>query len=111
MEHMIRAGIVLVGQLLERARGDEGLLSVEGIGPEALSEIKQSLEKWWASPHRRYRWQTLKRQRKRRSLKFRRTPMPKALRGPEAVVAEADEDEEVDPATVSQRHERRRKWR
>ena len=46
MEHMMRAGIVSVGQLLELStRGDEGLLSIEGIGPKALSEIKQALEK------------------------------------------------------------------
>ena len=46
MEHMLRAGILSVGQLLELStRGDEGLLSIDGIGPKALSEIKQSLEK------------------------------------------------------------------
>jgi N utilization substance protein A len=45
-QHMIAAGIVNVGQLLEHSvRGDEGFLSIEGIGPKALSEIKQSLEK------------------------------------------------------------------
>jgi hypothetical protein len=32
--------------LLEHSvRGDEGFLSIEGIGPKALNEIKQSLEK------------------------------------------------------------------
>ena len=46
MENMVRSGILSVGQLLELStRGDEGLLSIEGIGPKALSEIKQSLEK------------------------------------------------------------------
>jgi N utilization substance protein A len=45
-QHMVAAGIVNVGQLLEHSvRGDEGFLSIEGIGPKALSEIKQSLEK------------------------------------------------------------------
>ena len=45
-QHMIAAGIVNVGQLLEHSvRGDEGFLSIEGIGPKALSEIKQSLDK------------------------------------------------------------------
>ncbi len=46
LHHLNTAGIVSVGQLLERsARGDEGLLAIEGIGPKALSEIKQALGK------------------------------------------------------------------
>ncbi len=45
-QHIVGAGIVSVGQLLEYSvRGDEGFLSIEGIGPKALSEIKQSLDK------------------------------------------------------------------
>ncbi len=53
-QHIIGAGIVSVGQLLEHSvRGDEGFLSIEGIGPKALSEIKQSLDKivgQWKAP-------------------------------------------------------------
>ncbi|MCS7088169.1 MAG: transcription termination factor NusA [Thermoflexales bacterium] len=46
LQHLNAAGIVSVGQLLERsARGDEGLLAIEGIGPKALSELKQALDK------------------------------------------------------------------
>jgi N utilization substance protein A len=45
-QHIVGAGIVSVGQLLEYSvRGDEGFLSIEGIGPKALNEIKQSLDK------------------------------------------------------------------
>ena len=45
-QHIVGAGVVSVGQLLEHSvRGDEGFLSIEGIGPKALSEIKQSLDK------------------------------------------------------------------
>lgn len=45
-QHIVGAGIVSVGQLMEYSvRGDEGFLSIEGIGPKALNEIKQSLEK------------------------------------------------------------------
>jgi N utilization substance protein A len=45
-QHIVAAGIVSVGQLLEHSvRGDEGFLSIEGIGPKALNEIKQSLDK------------------------------------------------------------------
>lgn len=45
-QHIIGGGVTSVGQLLEfRVRGDEGLLSIEGIGPKALSEIKQALDK------------------------------------------------------------------
>jgi hypothetical protein len=46
MQHIIAAGVLSVGQLLERGvRGDEGLLSIDGIGSKALSEIKASLDK------------------------------------------------------------------
>ena len=46
MQHIIAAGVLSVGQLMERRiRGDEGLLSIEGIGTKALAEIKLSLEK------------------------------------------------------------------
>jgi N utilization substance protein A len=45
-QHILAAGIVSVGQLLEHGiRGDEGFLAIEGIGPKALSEIKQALDK------------------------------------------------------------------
>ncbi|PJF47305.1 MAG: transcription termination/antitermination protein NusA [Chloroflexi bacterium] len=54
-QHIIAAGIVSVGQLLEHSvRGDEGLLAIEGIGPKALNEIKQALDKavgqWKVAP-------------------------------------------------------------
>jgi hypothetical protein len=46
MQHIIAAGVLSVGQLLERGvRGDEGLLSIDGIGSKALTEIKASLDK------------------------------------------------------------------
>jgi N utilization substance protein A len=46
MQHIIAAGVLSVGQLMERhVRGDEGLLSIEGVGTKALAEIKQSLDK------------------------------------------------------------------
>jgi N utilization substance protein A len=46
LEHIQKAGILSVGQLLELStRGDEGFLGIEGIGPKALTEIKQSLER------------------------------------------------------------------
>ena len=46
MQHIISAGVLSVGQLLERrVRGDEGLLSIEGVGTKALAEIKVSLDK------------------------------------------------------------------
>ena len=46
MQHILAAGVLSVGQLMERrVRGDEGLLSIEGIGTKALAEIKSSLEK------------------------------------------------------------------
>jgi N utilization substance protein A len=45
-QHILAAGIVSVGQLLEHGiRGDEGFLAIEGIGPKALNEIKQALDK------------------------------------------------------------------
>ncbi len=45
-QHIYTAGVVSVGQLMEISlRGDERLLSIDGIGPRALSEIKQALEK------------------------------------------------------------------
>lgn len=54
-QHIIAAGILSVGQLLEHSvRGDEGFLAIEGIGPKALNEIKQALDKvvgqWKVSP-------------------------------------------------------------
>lgn len=46
MQHIIAAGVLSVGQLMERrVRGDEGLLSIEGVGSKALTEIKVSLDK------------------------------------------------------------------
>ena len=46
MQHIISAGVLSIGQLLERrVRGDEGLLAIEGIGSKALAEIKASLDK------------------------------------------------------------------
>ena len=53
-QHIIAAGVMSVGQLLEHSvRGDEGLLAIEGIGPKALNEIKQALDKVlgrWQAP-------------------------------------------------------------
>ncbi len=46
MQHIIAAGVLSIGQLMERrVRGDEGLLSIEGVGSKALTEIKVSLDK------------------------------------------------------------------
>jgi N utilization substance protein A len=46
MQHIIASGVLSIGQLMERrVRGDEGLLSIEGVGTKALTEIKISLEK------------------------------------------------------------------
>jgi N utilization substance protein A len=46
MQHIIGAGVLSVGQLMERrVDGDEGLLSIEGVGSKALAEIKASLDK------------------------------------------------------------------
>ena len=45
MEHIQKAGVVSIGQLLELGtRGDEGLLSIEGIGSKAVIEIKHALD-------------------------------------------------------------------
>ena len=46
MQHIMEAGVLSVGQLMERrVRGDEGLLAIEGVGSKALTEIKSSLDK------------------------------------------------------------------
>ena len=46
LEHIQKAGILSVGQLMEfNTRGDEGFLGIEGIGPKALTEIKTALDK------------------------------------------------------------------
>jgi N utilization substance protein A len=46
LEHIQKAGILSVGQLLElNTRGDEGFLGIEGVGPKALTEIKVALER------------------------------------------------------------------
>ena len=46
MQHIIAAGVLSVGQLMERhVRGDVGLLSIEGVGTKALAEIKSSLDR------------------------------------------------------------------
>jgi transcription termination/antitermination protein NusA len=46
LEHIQKAGILSVGQLMEfNTRGDEGFLGIEGIGPKALTEIKVALDK------------------------------------------------------------------
>lgn len=46
LQHIVSAGILSVGDLMERRlNGDEGLLSVEGIGAKALSEIKLAMDK------------------------------------------------------------------
>jgi N utilization substance protein A len=45
-QHIASAGIDSVGKLLEyRQKGDEGLLTIEGIGSKALTEIKSALDK------------------------------------------------------------------
>ncbi|MCW1969353.1 MAG: transcription termination factor NusA [Anaerolineae bacterium] len=45
-QHIAASGIDSVGKLLEYSqRGDERLLSIEGIGSKALSEIKAALDK------------------------------------------------------------------
>lgn len=45
-QHIVAAGVTNVGQLLEQnARGDEGLLAIEGIGPRAMGEVKLALDK------------------------------------------------------------------
>ncbi|MCL5275963.1 MAG: transcription termination factor NusA [Chloroflexi bacterium] len=46
MQHIIAAGVLSVGQLMERqVRGDIGLLAIEGVGTKALAEIKTSLDR------------------------------------------------------------------
>ena len=46
LQHIISAGVLSVGQLMERrVRGDESLLAIEGVGTKALAEIKSSLDK------------------------------------------------------------------
>ncbi len=46
LQHITSAGILSVGDLMERRlSGDEGLLSIEGIGAKALSEIKLAMDK------------------------------------------------------------------
>jgi N utilization substance protein A len=46
LEHIQKAGILSVGQLLElNTRGDEGFLGIEGVGPKALTEIKTAIER------------------------------------------------------------------
>lgn len=45
LNHLTRAGLTTVGGVLQRlAAGDEAMLSVEGIGPKALTEIKGCIE-------------------------------------------------------------------
>lgn len=46
MQHIIAAGVLSVGQLMERGvRGDEGLLSIDGVGAKAVVEVKAALDK------------------------------------------------------------------
>ncbi len=46
LEHIQKAGILSVGQLMEfNTRGDDGLLGIEGVGPKALTEIQTALDK------------------------------------------------------------------
>jgi len=43
--HLERAGLMNVGQVMQRmAEGDEAMLSMEGVGPKALAEIKSQIE-------------------------------------------------------------------
>jgi len=43
--HLEKAGLVTVGQILQRlAEGDEAMLSLEGIGPKGLAEVKAQIE-------------------------------------------------------------------
>jgi N utilization substance protein A len=43
--HLEKAGLVTVGQVLQRlAEGDEAMLSVDGIGPKGLAEVKAQIE-------------------------------------------------------------------
>jgi len=97
MEHMIRAGIVSVGQLLELStRGDEGLLSIEGIGPKALSEIKQALEKVVGVAPAPIAETSDATEAPVTEVTTEANAESPAMA--QAVVAEVEEDEEVDPA-------------
>jgi hypothetical protein len=43
--HLEKADLVTVGQILQRlAEGDEAMLSLEGIGPKGLAEVKAQIE-------------------------------------------------------------------
>ncbi len=43
--HLEKAGLVNAGQVLQRlAEGDEAMLSVDGIGPKGLAEVKAQIE-------------------------------------------------------------------
>ncbi len=45
MKNLDRSGLTNVGQIHERlALGDEAMLAIEGIGPKALAEIKQTID-------------------------------------------------------------------
>jgi hypothetical protein len=45
LNHLEKSDLVNIGQIHERlANGDELMLSIEGIGPKGLSEIKQAIE-------------------------------------------------------------------
>lgn len=44
--HLERSGLASVGQLLENlAEGDEGLLRLNGVGPKALAEVREALDR------------------------------------------------------------------
>lgn len=46
LAHLQRSKLTNVGQLLEHlAEGDEGLLRLEGIGPKALTEVREALDR------------------------------------------------------------------
>jgi hypothetical protein len=45
LSHIERSGLTNIGQIHERlATGDEAMLAIDGIGPKALTEIKQAIE-------------------------------------------------------------------
>jgi len=45
LNHLERAGLPTVGEVMERlAEGDEGLLKLDGVGPKSLAEVKQCIE-------------------------------------------------------------------
>ena len=47
LNHLERSGLSNVGQLMESlAEGDEGLLKLDGIGPKALGEIREALDRF-----------------------------------------------------------------